>query len=466
MGATDISNESTSSSSSNSLAWTNSTSILIKNEEANHTDKPRKYSIYDPHSNRIIAHPNSFTGAFLHIVKTALGTGILAIPRAFRSAGLLVGFFGTIFVGIMCTHAIHILVRASHKVCLRTKTPSLGFPDTAEGVVKLGPLALRKYATFARIFVEGGLFCIHFLADCVYIVFISVSLTKLFSYYYPECETWGDYIFKLILLIPLLICGQVRELKHLVPFSFIANVTLLVTFGITGYYLFSGIGDTDIKDRNLATSIAGIPSFFSTVLFSMEGIGTIMPVENSMTSSNFIGCPSVLNSAMTVIIVLYTSMGFLGYYRFGEETGATITTNLPSGDILAQVAQATIAIAVFFSFMLIFYVPADISWSRLKHRIPESRHNIAQIILRSVLIIIATAIAIAGGENLGTLIDLVGAIFLSTLGLFVPALLEIIVDWDEGWGPFHWRLIKDLIIMALAFFGLVSGSYYAINDIA
>lgn len=65
---------------------------------------------------------------------------------------------------------------------------------------------------------------------------------------------------------------------------------------------------------------------------------------------------------------------------------------------------------------------------------------------------------------MGTLIGLVGAIFFSTLGLFIPALIEIIVDWNDGWGKFHWRLIKDILIMVLAIFGLVSGSFYAILE--
>lgn len=73
-------------------------------------------------------------------------------------------------------------------------------------------------------------------------------------------------------------------------------------------------------------------------------------------------------------------------------------------------------------------------------------------------------IAIAGGDKLGFLIDLIGAVLLSLLGLFVPACLDIIVDWDEGWGMFHWRLIKNLLIMILSLFGLVSGVYYAIRE--
>ncbi|XP_030767594.1 proton-coupled amino acid transporter-like protein CG1139 isoform X1 [Sitophilus oryzae] len=417
---------------------------------------------YDPYKNRDLDHPNSFLGAFLHLVKGSLGTGILAVPRAFKSAGLLVGTIGAILIGILCTHAIHLLVKASHKVCIKNKLPSLGYSDTAKEVFLHGPKSIQKYAPFAKGFVEIALMSTYYLSNAVYIVFISVSLTKLFSYYYPEIAWWDHYIFKLIILLPLLGLCQIREIKHMVPFSFIANIMLAVAFGITAYYTVSGLPSGGQSDAKLATSLSGIPSFLSTVLFAMEGIGTIMPVENSMTEPKFLGWNGVLNCAMVLIVALFTVIGFLGYYRYGEDTEVTITKNLPDDEIPAQIVQAAISVSVFFTFMLIFFVPADIMWRKLKGKISEEKHNISQIILRVVMLVLITGVAIAGGEHLGGLIDLIGAIFFSSLGFFVPALLDTIVDLEEGWGIFHWRLIKNIFIMLLAIFALVCGSYYAV----
>lgn len=47
-----------------------------------------------------------------------------------------------------CCH--HFKVKTSHGVCRRAKIPSLTFSETAEKVFETGPLALRKYATFAK----------------------------------------------------------------------------------------------------------------------------------------------------------------------------------------------------------------------------------------------------------------------------------------------------------------------------
>jgi len=69
------------------------------------------------------------------------------------------------------------------------------------------------------------------------------------------------------------------------------------------------------------------------VLFAIEGIGTIMPVENSMPEPRFLGTCGVLNSAMVVIVFMFTSIGFLGYYRYGDQTEVTITKNLPDDEM-------------------------------------------------------------------------------------------------------------------------------------
>lgn len=76
------------------------------------------------------------------------------------------------------------------------------------------------------------------------------------------------------------------------------------------------------------------PNFFlfgfdSTVIFAMEGIGVVMPVENGMKKpQHFLGCPGVLNTAMVTVVVLYALIGFLGYVAYGEDVAASVTLNL------------------------------------------------------------------------------------------------------------------------------------------
>lgn len=73
-----------------------------------------------------------------------------------------------------------------------------------------------------------------------------------------------------VILIPL---SMIRKLKHLVPFSMVANLCIVVGFSITLYYLFDKVNDP--AELDYGTTLKGLPIFFATVLFAMEGIGTV-----------------------------------------------------------------------------------------------------------------------------------------------------------------------------------------------
>lgn len=67
---------------------------------------------------------------------------------------------------------------------------------------------------------------------------------------------------------------------------------------------------------------------FSTVILA------VMPVENTMKKpQHMLGCPGVLNSAMSLVTALHATIGFLGYVRYGDDVEAIITLNLPKGTL-------------------------------------------------------------------------------------------------------------------------------------
>lgn len=105
---------------------------------------------------------------------------------------------------------------------------------------------------------------------------------------------------------------------------------IIIVFGITLYYMFNE--PLTFSDKPFFASWGTLPYFFSTVIFAMEGIGAVMPVENAMKQpQHFLGCPGVLNTAMITVVVLYAIIGFFGFVRFGEEVKGSVTLNLPEG---------------------------------------------------------------------------------------------------------------------------------------
>lgn len=189
-------------------------------------------------------------------------------------------------------------------------------------------------------------------------------------------------------------------------------------------------------------------------------------MENNMkTPTHFIGCPGVLNIGMTFVVSLYSAVGFFGYLRYGEDVEGAITLNLPKDDMLAQSVQMMIAISIFFTYGLQFYVPMEIIWKNVRHLF-GARKLAAEYGLRVILVLFTVCMAIAV-PNLGPLISLIGAVCLSTLGLMFPSIIELVTVWDQdnGLGRLKWRLWKNIAIICFGVLGFVTGSYVCIVDI-
>lgn len=60
----------------------------------------------------------------------------------------------------------------------------------------------------------------------------------------------------------------------------------------------------------------------------------MIALENNMkTPKNFVKPYGVLNIGMVIITILYISMGFIGYWRYGDDSLPSITLNLPRDEM-------------------------------------------------------------------------------------------------------------------------------------
>ncbi|XP_014370559.2 proton-coupled amino acid transporter-like protein pathetic isoform X2 [Papilio machaon] len=413
---------------------------------------------YVPAEHRPTESNTSSFGALAHLLKASLGSGVLAMPLAFKNAGLLVGVIGTLIIGFICGHVIHVLVKTSQQLCVEVKKPSLGYADTCDLVFQNGPKPVRKFAPFARELADWALAVTHLGACCVYTVVIAESFKQVSDVY--GGPNWSVTVYCGLTLVVLIPLTQISTLKYLVPFSAFANFVWLGSICISIYYCLRD--PPKISERNLATSITGIPNFISTSLFAMEGIGVVMPVENEMSKPHhFLGCPGVLNIAMSAVAVLYGFVGFAGYLNFGEQVRGSLTLNLPQDEILAQTAKILVACVMLLSFALVYYVPVDVVWRRIQDRIPARGYRWGMAALRFIgtVLIVGVASAI---PKLELFMELVGAVCLSVMGLLLPAIVETVWLWGRDLGPCNWILWKNCLIGIFSIIAMVSGVAYSI----
>ncbi|XP_055614206.1 neutral amino acid uniporter 4 [Uranotaenia lowii] len=397
----------------------------------------------------------------IHLLKGNIGTGILAMPDAFKNAGLYVGLIGTLIMGAICTHCMHMLVRCSHELCRRLQVPSLSYAEVCHRSFESGPIGLRRYSTLIRNLIDMFLVITQLGFCCVYFVFVAANLKEVLGHFGFDLPT---RIYLLLLLIPMVLLNLVRSLKYLTPVSLIAAFLTVAGLSCTFYYVLQDLPNTStVKPW---ASWATLPLYFGTAVYAFEGIGIVLPLENNMkTPEDFGGWTGVLNTGMVIVASLYTAVGFFGYLKYGDDVQGSITLNLPGDQFIAQLVRLMMALAIFFSYGLQFYVPMTILGPIVTRKLHSEQAQLIGEYLLRVGMVVFTFILAALIPNLGAVISLVGAVSSSTLALIFPPIIEIVTFWPTGMGKRYWVLWKDLAIMAFGILGFVFGTYTSIAQI-
>lgn len=425
--------------------------------ESNHHDGSGQW---DPFKERKVEHPTTDCDTLTHLLKASLGTGILAMPIAFKSAGMALGIVFTLLVSIICTHCAYVLVKCAHVLYKRTRVTAMSFADVGEVAFANGPSWGRKYSKLARMSIIAGLFAAYFGTCSVYTVIIAQNFQQVIEHHTGNPLNIRIYIAAF--LIPLIILSWVPNLKYLAPISMIANGFMGVGLGITFYYLVWDLGSP--WDMPQVAPIMQWPQFFSITIFAMEAIGVVMPLENNMkTPQHFIGICGVLNKGMGGVTMIYIFLGFLGYLKYGDATLGSVTLNLPTEDYAAQAVKILVALAVYCTYGLQYFVCLEIVWDAVKDRYKKNA-KLCEYIVRTLLTTTAVLLAVAV-PTIGPFLALIGALCFSLLGLIIPVFIEFVTLWDDGFGKGNWIVWKNVIILIFGVLALIFGSYTSIIDI-
>merc|ERR1711892_578725 len=400
----------------------------------------------------------------IHLLKGNIGIGVLTMPIAISNAGLVGGVLGMVFVAVVTIHCMHTLVIAAQKLMAQRGVEFLDYADTAEAAFLEAGGGWASKSHHMRRLIDIFLCMSQIGSNAVYILFVAQNIMPIAETYFDL--GWNYRFYIALLLIPVIMICSIKNLKYLSPCSILANILEFVGLGIIFYYIFA----TPIPSSDSVpwfTSPVKFPIFFGTAIFAFEGISVVLPIENQMSKpKDMLGWNGVLNTSMVTIAGLYIAMGFFGYLKYGGETAASITLNLPQGDVLAQSALCMFSIAIFFSYALQFYVVMDIIGPNIiKPNVSDRMYPFVEWITRVLLTVLTLGMA-ATVPWLDLLVSLLGAIKMSTLSLMAPALVDSAAHWNSDSKPvFVYRCIKNVFIFTIGFLACVIGTYISTMEI-
>ncbi|XP_072042560.1 proton-coupled amino acid transporter 1-like isoform X2 [Amphiura filiformis] len=140
----------------------------------------------------------------------------------------------------------------------------------------------------------------------------------------------------------------VRNIRHLGAGSMVANFSILIGYiSIMAYILRGFQVSHTVELANWST----FPIFIGGISSAYEGIGVIIPIESSMEHTRRWFHQLLLTVIMLATLILST-IGILGYLRFGNGTEQTIIWNMTADTAFPLVVYSVVSVGVIFTFPL------------------------------------------------------------------------------------------------------------------
>ncbi|TQS33143.1 hypothetical protein Golomagni_06522, partial [Golovinomyces magnicellulatus] len=232
---------------------------------------------------------NSFGNAVLLLLKSFVGTGVLFLPRAYLNGGMLFSNLVLLFVAILSYYCFVLLV-----------TTRL----TIEG--SFGDMGGILYGKWMRTLILTSIVLSQIGFVAAYIVFTSENL-QAFIRAVSDCKTTISIpvliLMQMVIFLPF---SLLRDIGKLGFTALIADAFILIGLAYLFYYdiitlAADGLADIVMFNKKDWTL------FIGTAIFTFEGIGLIIPIQESMKKPE--SFPRALLIVMVIITVLFTTMG-------------------------------------------------------------------------------------------------------------------------------------------------------------
>ena len=203
------------------------------------------------------------------------------------------------------------------------------FAETVELCFVNGPARVRNWSKGMKTAVNVFLCVTQLGFCCVYFVFISSNFKQVFDKHGLVLDT---HVIMVMIFVPILLPSLLTKLKYLAWCSAVANFCMILGIGITMYYSVQDL--PSVSERNYFSTLQQLPLFFGTAIFAFEGISLVLPLQNEMKNPHdFRKYTGVLNVGMAIVTTIFTSFGFIGYLKYGEDVEGSLSLNLPPNEM-------------------------------------------------------------------------------------------------------------------------------------
>lgn len=352
--------------------------------------------------------------AYFLLLKAFVGTGVLFLPRAFANGGLLFSIGTLVGFAILSWWCYLILVYS--KITTRVS----GFAE----------IGLKLYGPWMQKLILSSIVISQIGFVAAYIVFTSENLrafiVNVSSFKTLELNIIWFIGFQVLLITPM---SLVRDITKLSIVAVLANLFILTGLATILYFIFYEW--LVLNDSQFGPNVeyffneSEFSLFIGTAIFAFEGIGLIIPIQESMIHPlNF---PKVLAQVITTIAITFIVIGTLGYVTFGEDVQTVILLNLPQTSPMVILTQFLYSLAILLLTPLQLFPAIRLIESKIfNFRSGKLSLGVKWLknLFRTLFVLLTAYIAFIGGQNLDKFVSFVGCFACIPLVYMYPPMLH------------------------------------------
>lgn len=398
---------------------------------------------------KVSTHKTSTLKTILLLLKSFVGTGVLFLPRAFHNGGWGFSSLCLLFCAILSYYCFILLIITKDKI----------------GVNGYGEMGLKLYGNKMKLFILQSIALSQVGFSAAYTVFTATNMKVVIDGLFnltggnandsngSNSLSLSFYIWlQALIFIPLALTRNIAKLSGT---ALVADLFILLGLIYVYYYSCYYVVTNGIQSQTMVWFNKSQWSLFiGTAIFTFEGIGLLIPIQESM--KNPARFQSTLSGVMIVVTIVFISCGLICYSAFGSNVETVVLLNFPQDTYYTALVQLFYALAILLSTPLQMFPAIRI----LEHwTFPSSlsgkynpRVKWLKNYFRTGVVIGTIAIAWVGANDLDKFVSLVGSLACIPLIYIHPPLLHFKASRQEEQNTNRIVLLLDLLICA---FGII-----------
>ncbi|KAI8147320.1 transmembrane amino acid transporter protein-domain-containing protein [Fennellomyces sp. T-0311] len=382
----------------------------------------------------------------VNILNTILGTGLLAMPAAMASVGLIPGIIVIFLSAIASGMGLYFLSRCA----ARTDGRNASF-------FAISKLTWPNLAIFFDLAIAIKCFGV----AVSYLIIIGDLMPQVIASFSDQTQghilldrRFWITVFMATAILPLSFLRKLDSLKYT---SVVALIAVVYICAIVVYYFFAPASALDAPEPDIELVSFSILFFrrLPVFVFAFTCHQNIFSVYNELKDNSQLQVTKVITSSIGSATAVYQAIGIMGYLTFGKAVLGNVFLEYPQSAFVAG-GRLAIVILVVFSYPLQAH-PCRASLDKvLAWRSPEARglkvppppSALKYFIMTTVILVGSYLLAITVSE-LDLVLAFVGSTGSTTISFILPGIFYYKIHENDPWKP------GKISAVCLAVYGLL-----------